>query len=122
MSVLVVLLAIAAGVLVAKRPAVVPSAPESQVGEEGDRTFMLACDTKKSMTITFHLPEDKSVDVVLSDGRTLSLANTSTDSVASYTSTDGVFVLGLTGSTLTLAESGMPTYANCTLASSVTGA
>lgn len=116
-SVLVILLAIAAGVLISRRPAVVPASQETDSAIPSDKTFVLACDAGKSMSLVFHLPEDTSVEVSLSDGRMLTLANTSTTAGASYTSADGIVVLGLTGSTLTLTEAAVPTYANCALAS-----
>ena len=83
--------------------------------DTGDKSFTLACDAQKEMMVTFHLPEDQSVDLMLSDGRTMSLDNTSTTTGASYTSADGSDVLALSGSTLSLTENGTATYTNCAL-------
>lgn len=98
-----------------------PVSQEAGFAEPSDKTFSLACDSGKFMNITFHLPEDKSVDISLSDGRTVSLGNTSTETNAAYTSADGTIVLGLTGSTLTLTEAAIATYANCALTSAPAG-
>jgi membrane-bound inhibitor of C-type lysozyme len=85
----------------------------------GDKSFALVCDADKALTVTFHLPEDDSIDIMTSDGRTLSLGNTSSDTSASYTSADGKIVLSLSGTTLMLAENGATTYQNCILANDV---
>jgi membrane-bound inhibitor of C-type lysozyme len=118
-SIAVVILSIAAGVYLIRRP-VAPAVPPVTASDvAGNRSFDLACDAGKALNLTFHLPEDKTVDVALSDGRTLSLLNTSSGDGSSYTSSEGNVVLALEGASLNLTEQGKPTYKNCALAGSL---
>jgi membrane-bound inhibitor of C-type lysozyme len=117
-SIVIIVIAIVVGVLVSrhtfKAPGAAPAGDSTVV--TGDKTYVLACDAAKSLQITFHLPEDKSADVVTSGGQTVTLANTSSPNQASYTSADGKTVLALTNSTLALKEGNTVTYSNCVLA------
>ena len=118
-SIAIIVVAAAAGVYLMHQHVEAPKrASSTEVSSGGDRVFALACAKNKSLDLTFHLPEDKSIDVVLSDGRQLSLVNTSGSEGASYTSLDGKTVLSLDGTTLKIADDGVMTYTDCTLADS----
>lgn len=122
-SIAIVIVALALGIYIGRLPvapraddaAAQPSQGTNASADSGDKSFALSCDAKKGLTLTFHLPEDKSVDVTTNDGRAISLANTSTPAAASYTSADGKTVLSLDGTVVKLSESGVPTYQNCVL-------
>ncbi len=133
-SIAIIVAAIAIGIWLGHRSVTVPVMPapdsSSTIGsadtstggsaddgsaDTGDKTYTLACDSGKSVTLTFHLPGDATIDVMTDDGRDLTLDNTSTSSAASYSSPDGKIVLSLSGSTLALTENGTATYQNCAL-------
>ena len=77
-------------------------------------SFAFACPDGKSITATFHLPDDASVDLALSDGRTMNLPHVQSADGASYASADGSIVFSNVGMSVSLTENGTATYANCT--------
>ena len=79
----------------------------------GDQVFVLACDAGKSMMVTFHIPEDKTADVILSDGRTLSLPKVSPNGGVLYSNADASIILGASNNKLVLSENKKDTYTNC---------
>ena len=70
-SLLIIILASVLGGYLLRRHVVAP-VPAS-LNQNPSYTFM--CPDNKSITATFHLPDDASVDIVLSDGRTMNLAH-----------------------------------------------
>lgn len=120
-SVFAVLATIALGVYLVHRPVKAPASLSNEaLSQSGDKSYTLSCDAKKALRVTFHLPEDKSVDVALDDGRTLTLQNSAAATgVPSYTSADGNTALALAAnSTVSLSENKTITYANCVLGTS----
>lgn len=115
-SIAIIVVAILVGVYLMRRHVTPPaSATADQTAVTGDKSFVLACADSKSMMVTFHLPEDKTLDLTLSDGRTLSLDNASTMAGARYTNADQSMVLGITDGNIFLNEGDKATYSNCVL-------
>ena len=126
-SIAIIIVAIGLGIYLGHRSVTAPAtgpavsaagtnpAGDDTAAATGDKSYTLSCDSDKSLVLTFHLPGDKSVDIMTDDGRMMTLDNTSTSSAASYTSADGKDSLSLsTSGTISLTESGVATYSNCT--------
>ena len=120
-SVAIVIITIGIGIWIGHLPVKAPNTgttattTAATAADTGDKTYALACDSNKSLSLTFHLPGDATIDIVTDDGRDFTLNNTSTDSTASYSSPDGKTILALAGSTISLLENGKATYQNCAL-------
>ncbi len=84
-----------------------------------DKTVVYYCDGKKSITTTYHLPDDALVDVYLNDGQVdsdgveLSLPHVISGSGARYANADESLVFWNKGNTAFLEENGTTTYVNC---------
>lgn len=81
--------------------------------EQQDKTVAYACEQGKTITATFHLPEDKSADIALSDGRQASLARAISGSGARYADPNEQMVFWNKGDAAFLQENGTTTYVNC---------
>jgi|GEM_PF-6910748 len=115
-SILCILVAAGIGFYLMHRTVTAPAGESNQAQmPPSDQSFTLSCDAAKSMSLTVHLPEDKSVDIALSDGRKLSLANVSTADGIAYTNADGSIKLLVLGAAASLVEAGNPTYSNCAI-------
>ena len=79
-----------------------------------DKSFSLKCDAQKTLKVTFHIPADNSVEVVLSDGRSMSLANVSVSGKVEYANANKSALLDINGPQMSLTEGKTVTYANCT--------
>ena len=73
------------------------------------------CDNAKDIRATFYPDDDKAVDLVLSDGRTLSVPHAISASGARYANADETFVFWNKGNTafITEGKNSEMTYANC---------
>lgn len=80
---------------------------------DNNPTVVFSCPDNKSISVTFHLPEDTSVDAVLSDGRTLSLNHAISADGARYTNADESIVLWNKGDSVFLNEGNTTTYSDC---------
>lgn len=78
-----------------------------------DKTAIYNCPKGKYIKATFHLPGDQSVDIILSDGRSMSLPHTISGSGARYANADESFVFWNKGDTAFTEEKGKTTYDNC---------
>ena len=67
----------------------------------------------KSITATFHLPEDALVDIRLNDGRTMTLAHALSASGTRYANPDESFVFWNKGTTAFIQENDIPTFSDC---------
>ncbi|MEI8130184.1 MAG: MliC family protein [bacterium] len=104
----IILSAIVAGYLLRRHVnAPVPKA----LNQNPSYTFM--CPDQKSITATFHLPDDASVDVALSDGRTMNLPHAVSASGARYVNADESFVFWNKGTSAFIEENGKTTYDGC---------
>lgn len=82
-------------------------------GATSSPVYTFSCDGGKSITATFHLPEDQFVNVNLSDGRHLILAHVISADGARYANADESVVFWTRGVTAFVTENGTTTYANC---------
>ncbi len=99
-----------------KTPSIKVLSPVSgDSGQEKKVTFV--CDAGKSIGATFYIGDDKFVDLVLSDGRTLSVPRAVSASGARYANTDETFVFWNKGDTafITEGENSKTTFSNCVL-------
>lgn len=90
--------------------------PEELSPEEAGKraTFVYYCeDSGESIKATFHIPEDDSVDIELSDGRSMNLPQAVSASGARYANKDESFVFWNKGQTAFIYEDGNITFANC---------
>ncbi|MFA5098904.1 MAG: MliC family protein [Candidatus Paceibacterota bacterium] len=78
-----------------------------------DKAAVFNCTDGKSITAVFHLPDDKNVDLVLSDGRKLSIPRAISGSGARYANADESFVFWNKGNTAFITENGKTTYQDC---------
>lgn len=90
-------------------PASAPSASNQ------NPSFVFSCPDNKSITATFHLPDDASVDIALSDGRTMNLPHAISASGARYANADESFVFWNKGMSAFIQENGQTTYDNCSV-------
>ncbi len=81
------------------------------------KTVTFACDAGKTIKATFYPTDDKFVDLVLSDGRNMSVPHAVSASGARYAKSDESFVFWNKGDTAFVTEgaSSTETYANCIL-------
>ena len=75
--------------------------------------YTYSCDGDKSITATFHLPQDDFVNVNLSDGRHFILAHVVSADGARYANANEKIVFWNKGDTAFVTESGTTTYSNC---------
>ena len=108
-SLLIIILASVLGGYLLRRHVVAP-VPAS-LNQNPSYTFM--CPDNKSITATFHLPDDASVDIVLSDGRTMNLPHAESASGARYANADESFVFWNKGTSAFIEEHGKTTYDGC---------
>jgi membrane-bound inhibitor of C-type lysozyme len=71
------------------------------------------CDDTKWITALYHLPEDQTIDLSLSDGRTLTLSHTLSGSGARYANDDESIVFWNKGNGAFIEENGATTFVNC---------
>jgi len=93
-----------------------PSAPEQQITEEVASATILAnfsCPDGKNIAAAFHNGTSSSVDLSLSDGRTLSLSQTISGSGARYANSDESVIFWNKGNSAFVEESGQMTYGDC---------
>jgi len=84
-------------------------------------TAIFKCDGAKTIAATFYPTDDKYVDLVLSDGRNMSVPHAISADGARYANTDESFVFWNVGETAFITESNTTTFANCAV-SPVAGA
>lgn len=91
-----------------------PNTPPPGV-ETQSLTLGLLCDDDKSIQATIHIPEDEAVDLVLSDGRTMTLPHAVSADGARYANADESIVFWTRGETgfITEGGDGETTYSNC---------
>ncbi len=77
------------------------------------KTAVFTCSKLKSITATFYPKDDKFVDLILSDGRKLSVPHAISASGARYARSDEIFVFWNKGNTAFITESGKTTFENC---------
>ncbi len=80
------------------------------------KTAVFACDDSKTISATFYLTDDKYVDLVLSDGRKLSVSRAISASGARYAKADESFVFWNKGDTAFVTENNTTTFLNCVTA------
>ena len=129
-SILVIAVAAAAFVFVLRRhvtppPAVTDASMSAMPAttDAGDQTaanpqdlkVSFMCDAGKTMTASFHLTADQGVDLMLSDGRSMSLKHVDSADSAQYVSADGNTILWSKGQGTFLQEGSATTYSNCQL-------
>ena len=115
LSVLIVIAAIAVGGYLLTRQVQAP-AQDAQSENDQDPSFTFACATEgKFIKATFHLPEDESVDISLSDGRAFSLPHALSADGARYANADESLVFWNKGDTAIIQENGSTTYDGCTV-------
>lgn len=75
------------------------------------------CDAGKTIGATFYMDNDRAVDLVLSDGRSLSVPHALSASGARYANADETFVFWNKGNTafITEGKSGALTFVNCVI-------
>ena len=86
-----------------------------------DLSFTFSCDDSKTITATFHLPDDYTTDLALSDGRTMTLSHVNSDTGATYANADDSVVFANQGTGATLVENGVTTFNNCTASTTPDG-
>lgn len=86
---------------------------EAPPGGATAKTAVFACPAGKSIRATFHLPADEAVELVLSDGRRLTLAHAPSASGARYADPADRLVFWSKGNTAFLEEDGRVTYRDC---------
>lgn len=96
-----------------------PSTAVTTTTATGNEVTFL-CDQGKSIMATFYPSNDTHVDLVLSDGRTLSVPHAVSADGARYATTNGSFVFWNVGNTATITENGQTTYANCAVSGTAT--
>ena len=82
-----------------------------EINETIQATFL--CDSEKSIATTFHTGTEQGVDLVLSDGRSLSLPQTISASGARYATSGEELVFWNKGNTAFVLENDTETYTNC---------
>ncbi len=80
------------------------------------KTAMFTCADSKTISATFYPTDDKYVDLVLSDGRKLSVPRAISASGARYATADESFVFWNKGDTAFITENGTTTFSNCAAA------
>ena len=109
MSLLIIVIASCAVIYLLRRHV---NAPVSTTLNQNP-SYTFVCPDQKSITATFHLPDDASVDVTLSDGRTMNLPHAISASGARYANADESFVFWNKGTSAFVEENGTTTYDNC---------
>jgi membrane-bound inhibitor of C-type lysozyme len=74
---------------------------------------IFTCDDSKTITATFYPTDDKYVDLILSDGRNMSIPHAISASGARYAKADESFVFWNKGNTAFVTENGTTTFSNC---------
>ena len=83
------------------------------------KKVLFECDNGKYINASFYIGDDKFVDLVLSDGRKMSVPHAISASGARYANTDETFVFWNKGDTafITEGKDGATTFGNCVLKS-----
>ena len=76
-------------------------------------TALFKCDDDKTIAASFYPTDDKYIDLVLSDGRKMSVPHAISADGARYTKPDDSFVFWNKGNTAFVTESGAKTFSNC---------
>jgi membrane-bound inhibitor of C-type lysozyme len=76
-------------------------------------TFVFVCNNNKSISAVFYPSNDVKVDLMLSDGRKLSLPHAMSASGARYANDDESIVFWNKGETAFITENGKNTYDGC---------
>ncbi len=79
-------------------------------------TTAFTCDGSKTIVATFYPKDDNYVDLVLSDGKNISVPHALSASGARYAKDDESFVFWTKGDTAFVTEVGTTTFANCRIA------
>lgn len=87
--------------------------PALYEGATSSPIYAYSCDAGKSITATFHLPEDQFTNVNLSDGRNLILGHAISADGARYANANESIVFWTKGVTAFMQENGTTTYSNC---------
>ena len=92
----------------------VPATAPTATSASSDKRAVFDCADGSSIAATFHLPADTSVDIVLSDGRELSLPHAISGSGARYATSGEAIVFWNKGNSAFIQENGTTTYDDCT--------
>ena len=121
-SVLIIIVAVAALLFLLRRHVTAPVNPSVDTALTGDKTVTFACADNKSIIVTFHLPEDKTVEVIpyessdsSATGPLISLSHVVSADGARYANDDESIVFWNKGNSAFLDENGVSTYTNCNL-------
>ena len=122
-SIVIILLAAGAIAFLLRRHVTLPTAPVADAtataaqqtpATSQDLKVNFQCDDNKSMAATFHLSANM-LDLMLSDGRVLTLTNVPSSDSTQYISTDGTIRLWSKGQGTFLQEGDKTTFSNCSL-------
>ncbi len=116
-SIAIIIVAVVLSIFLAHRkvnaPVSVDTAATQEQASGSGTTYTLACADGKSITATFHLPEDATVDVALSDGRSFTLGHAVSADGARYVNADESIVFWNKGVSAFLTEGDAQTYTDC---------
>jgi membrane-bound inhibitor of C-type lysozyme len=79
------------------------------------KTVVFGCDDSKKITASFYIGDDKFVDLVLSDGRKMSIPHAISASGARYAKAGESFVFWNKGDTAFITENGTTTFLDCAI-------
>ena len=85
----------------------------TEVSATSTQTYSYSCDNDKSITVTFHLPQDDFTNVNLSDGRHLILGHVISADGARYANANESIVFWTKGVTAFVQEASTTTYSGC---------
>jgi membrane-bound inhibitor of C-type lysozyme len=77
------------------------------------RTVLFSCDAGKSIAATFYIGDDRFVDLVLSDGRAMSIPRAISASGARYATADESLVFWNKGETAFITEGAITSFDGC---------
>ena len=90
--------------------------PSTEKVSTNDKSVTFGCPKQGTfIKATFHLPEDKTVDISLSDGRTMTLPRAISASGARYANSDESLVFWNKGDTAFMMEGGVVTLQDCVI-------
>jgi membrane-bound inhibitor of C-type lysozyme len=112
-SIAIIVVAVLAVIYLLGRHVTPPGMVQNDTMDANNPSFTFACPSGQSVTATFHIPEDATVDLALSDGRRMSLPHAMSADGARYANADESFVFWNRGMSAFIEENGAVTYENC---------
>ena len=109
----VLVIATIVGFYILRRPVKVVEQIRENIAETDKAVTFVCPERGKFIKATFHLPEDKTVDIELSDGRKIILPHAMSGSGARYANADESFVFWNKGDTAFIEEGGNMTFKDC---------